>query len=506
MYALLVKAAICVLLIKKPFVEDACKNKLIYRQTFIHVGQQQTLCCPVNKQAMAASGTQDKTAKTTKMPTLQEMQELYEKITPLQKIVTLQHIYSLYMAASQNAEKKEVSFNIIQLQRMINSNPLVNPDFDFLNITEFLSGTKDTGNSSSSSSNNNNSNSNSHNSNSSKGPVSPVQLIQILTESLTLRDERGQNEQVIQQVPNSMLFKLSKYIDLNFVKDRLIKLLNSYKNDTLTEIEELEKEWKAKSTEIADIEGGEMNDGVLYEEFLKELKRKRGSGGNAKKSSEDSSVEVSPSAATVSTTAAGDGDSVDTPQGKKLQISRNVSKTVEKTIENSSILSGQKRKRGDVDDSEEDGDGNAVSDTESSVVDTEQKLQVKRRTRTRSQATSVSIDEDVVSAKKHDSKRFQQLSVPLITQISSHRIASMFTTPVDEPDYDRVVKQATDLKSITRQIKAGEVKSVDELELRMQVMFTNAVVYNCDVEGMQEGILDMMHEWDKLVSMLRESL
>lgn len=265
------------------------------------------------------STTHKTSTKQTKMPTPQEMQELYDKITPLQKIVTLQHIYSLYMAAAQQSEKKEVSFNIIQLQRMINSNPLVNPDFDFLNISGFLnSGKENTGKGSNSS----------HISN--KGPVSPVQLIQILTESLTLRDERGRNEQVIQQVPNTMLFRLSKFIDLNFVKDRLIKLLNAYKNTTLKEIEELENKWKTKKNEIQKIEEGKMDDGVLYEEFLKDIKRKRGSVEKKstiemKKESNSKSLSPSPEKSNL--------NNADLSQGKKLQISRHVSKKMEKSLE-----------------------------------------------------------------------------------------------------------------------------------------------------------------------------
>ncbi|KAG0683739.1 hypothetical protein C6P40_004890, partial [Pichia californica] len=255
-------------------------------------------------------------SKQTKMPTPQEMQELYDKITPLQKIVTLQHIYSLYMAAAQQSEKKEVSFNIIQLQRMINSNPLVNPEFDFLDISGFLNNSKEKMGKGSN---------NGNGSGLNKGPVSPVQLIQILTESLTLRDERGRNEQVIQQVPNTMLFRLSKFIDLNFVKDRLIKLLNAYKNTTLKEIEELENKWKTKKSEIQKIEEGKMDDGILYEEFLKDLKRKRGTVDKKatvielKKDTGTKSISPLPEK-TVNTNS--NTNTSDITQGKKLQISR----------------------------------------------------------------------------------------------------------------------------------------------------------------------------------------
>ncbi|TID22597.1 hypothetical protein CANINC_003257 [Pichia inconspicua] len=519
--------------------------------------------------------------KSTKMPTLQEMQELYEKITPLQKIVTLQHIYSLYMAASQNAEKKDVSFNIIQLQRMINSNPLVNPDFDFLNISKFLSNYKD--NTKDKKDDKKTTEKGQNNTSLSKGPVSPVQLIQILTESLTLRDERGQNEQVIQQVPNSMLFKLSQFIDLNFVKDRLIKLLNSYKNDTLKEIEELEHKWRVKKAEILNIEEGKMDDGFLYEEFLKDLKKKRSTTIKADSNKKTVDVKINTSLGDAddanNQTDSSSGSRVaspnlqDTQQNKKLQISRNVSKTVEKTIEGSTLLSGNEKESENENeganeneneeeyenenaDENSDKNENELEEAEvegkvkaeakglkrkleepltpskrskkeeeynSAISDhdlaEEKAEQVKTRSRTRSMANSVSNEEKAHLEKvekatetdknvKHESKRFQQLSVPLITQISSHRIASLFLTPVninDQPEYNKLIKQPTDLKSIVRQIKAGEISTVDQLELKMQLMFTNAIMYNDDIEGMKEGILDMMNEWDKLVVILKEN-
>lgn len=498
--------------------------------------------------ALSKESKETKSSKTTKMPTLQEMQELYEKITPLQKIVTLQHIYSLYMAASQNTEKKEVSFNIIQLQRMINSNPLVNPDFDFLNISKFLNNHKD--NSKDKKDDKKSTDKGTGGSGSSnKGPVSPVQLIQILTESLTLRDERGQNEQVIQQVPNSMLFKLSKFIDLNFVKDRLIKLLNSYKNDTLKEIEVLENKWKTKKSEIQNIEEGKMDDAVLYEEFLKDLKRKRSTSIKAELLKKVSDGDSSMSNTNSPEPSRNPSPTVtDSQQGKKLQISRNVSKTVEKTIESSTLLSGKDKSKDEtlvkpLDDVEavkgekrkaqeepstpskrskkDNQSSSAISDTESNPRENDEKIEhVKRRSRTRSMANNVSAEENLHLEKmnkatekeknmKHESKRFQQLSVPLITQISSHRIASMFSTPVnvnDQPEYFKLIKQPTDLKSIIRQIKAGEISTVGQLELKMQLMFTNAIMYNDDIDGMKEGIIDMMNEWEKLVLMLKENL
>lgn len=563
------------------------------------------------------------TTKQTKMPTPQEMQELYDKITPLQKIVTLQHIYSLYMAAAQQSEKKEVSFNIIQLQRMINSNPLVNPDFDFLDISGFLNTGKEKSGKGGSI-------------NYNKGPVSPVQLIQILTESLTLRDERGRNEQVIQQVPNTMLFRLNKFIDLNFVKDRLIKLLNAYKNTTLKEIEELENKWKTKKGEIQKIEEGKMDDGVLYEEFLRDLKRKRGSGSSEKKvptpvndaKRENSSKSNSP-APTSDKNAVNDNSlkaepsnnatsGGDISQAKKLQISRHVNKQIEKNLElaekcssagvavanavatvtatnveasnkgntpepesnirsnvkenhsvkeletsqdtvKSPVVTSSEKEESEskekdsvevkVDDKEKEEEKDIFVDASENVspkdkqseIDTsvhntrlpkhklddddeeeeeeeeeehvakkpkvEEEEQIQTRARTRSISTS---EEKTAHVTKVISKKFQQLSIQLIKNISSHRIASMFLNPVnahDEPQYYELIKKPIDLKTITKRIKSRDIDTIEKLELEMQIMFTNAIMYNdMSQEDVYLGILDMKKEWEGLVSMLRENM
>lgn len=532
-------------------------------------------------------------ARPSKMPTAQEMQELYDRITPLQKIVTLQHIYSLYMAAAQQTEKKDVSFNIIQLQRMINSNPLVNPDFDFLDVAGYLN----------------------TNHNNNKGPVSPVQLIQILTESLTLRDERGRNEQVIQQVPNTMLFKLSKFIDLNFVKDRLIKLLNSYKNTALKEVDELETKWKAKKLEITNIENGKMDDSVLYEEFLKDLKRKRSTGTSSKnltdksispsvtpvenKESEKVNVKVDPIVEKKDAVVEKNKEIMkeNVKEHSKQIITENVKENIKdvnketKDDDNNNLQVSEDEKKDvfvdapetmseiveDTDkprEKQEKNDENIAHKTRSAVkhkleeevekspkkmkqaekevvvepkvdVEPEEKPVVQTRPRTR-RSSIIELekekeketekekdneldtkdkdikDEDLKEKDSKDtkesgevkepilSKKFLQLSTQLITNISSHRIASMFLHPVnkdEEPEYYKLIKKPIDLKNIVRMIKGGKITTIEELELNMQIMFTNAIMYNDTSDGdIYESILDMMKEWNSLIDMLKENI
>lgn len=603
-----------------------------------------------NNTNVSASNKTEKSSKQSKMFSPQVMQEQYDKITPLQKIVTLQHIYSLYMAAAQQPDKREVNFNIIQLQRMINSNPLVNPEFDFLDISGFFNKKNTSTNSNNSSGSKGKSSQSSgglsSNTNLWKEPVSPVQLIQILTESLTLRDENIKNEQVIQQVPNKMLFRLSKYIDLNFVKDRLIKLLNAYKNSTLLEIEELENKWKSKKAEIQKIEEGKMDDGVLYEEFLKDLKKKRGDKGKRldsvspptekkEKTTVVNKEETDKESEEVTNLSSDDfgrefvelGEMADSNTTETKMRSKDISKNKEEgendepTLPKQNIENNSKASKSDtetinekdikteieledvfVDASEHVNDkhftnegtdklvddksrnssiersgvkeelssaGNVVDSTISSKEEenmkegTEELLEEASKSKKNTQQSEdvpihntrsskhklgESADGDVVSSKKMklsrfveepspdieeereesissiqtrsktnvddknkaEIKKFQQLSHQLLTNISSHRFASMFLNPVnanDEPMYYALIKKPVDLKTINKKVRAGSISSFEELDLEMQIMFTNAIMYNdMGQQEMYKGIMDMMKEWESLVDMVRENV
>jgi hypothetical protein len=416
--------------------------------------------------------------KQTKMPTPQEMQELYDRITPLQKIVTLQHIYSLYMAAAQSpSPKKDVSFNIIQLQRMINSNPLVNPDFDFLNVKNTSNATAHTG------------------AVAGKGPVSPVQLIQILTESLTLGDtsnggggngngsgnSTGKNEQVIQQVPNTMLFKLSRFIDLNFVKDRLIKLLNAYKNTTCKEIEDLQTRWKTKQDEIAKIEQGKMDDSVLYEEFLRDLKRKRGVVDKRDKSSTPTPTGTPTGAATAVSTP---------PTVAAATASAKVSATGN-TTESKDVFV-------DAAESPETGTGTGTG-AESKTKPSNPKLTpskpepIAHKTRSSSKhkldessepnepsGEAPSPKRAKLRTRSHDaSTSFQTQALRALSILSSNPLAEpILRMPATIAEYKRVVKRPRDLQSITRGVEAGDIADRDTLMYDVQLAFANVAMYS----------------------------
>ncbi|GME81169.1 unnamed protein product [Ambrosiozyma monospora] len=194
------------------------------------------------------------------MPTQEELMQMYSQVTILQKIVTLQHIHSLYLAAQQSQPPhRDISFNILQLQKMINNNPLINPDFDLLDINGSLNAL----------------NLKRQNGGAIKNILNAIQIVQVITETLSIEGPNGVHETPIQQVPKTTVFKLSNLINANLVKDRLIKILNKYKNTTLEEITALETNYKAKKNEIELVENGKVEDKVLYQEFVDKLNKEQ---------------------------------------------------------------------------------------------------------------------------------------------------------------------------------------------------------------------------------------
>lgn len=195
-----------------------------------------------------------------KMPTQKQLVQMYSRVTILQKIVTLQHIYSLYLAAQQSKPpRKSVSFNILQLQKMINNSPLINPNFDFLNMKESLNHMRQK----------------KQKGKTTESVLSAIQIVQVIAETLAIQGRDGKNISIISQVPKTTVFMLTPKITITFVRDRLIKILNNYKSNTLKDITALEMNYKRKIKEISLMEKGEISDKDLREEFTRTLRHSK---------------------------------------------------------------------------------------------------------------------------------------------------------------------------------------------------------------------------------------
>ncbi|AOA64081.1 hypothetical protein PP7435_CHR3-0831 [Komagataella phaffii CBS 7435] len=106
-------------------------------------------------------------------------------------------------------------------------------------------------------------------------------------------------------------------------------------------------------------------------------------------------------------------------------------------------------------------------------------------------------------------KKFQTIASNLISQISSNRFASTFLAPVnksEEPEYYKIVKQPQDLKTILKHCRNGEITTFDELTKVLQIMFTNAIIYNDEDSDVSKLTIEMMEETTKIIELFRESL
>ncbi|CDK24882.1 unnamed protein product [Kuraishia capsulata CBS 1993] len=426
------------------------------------------------------SGQQSKTAAA------QAAAAAYAKVTMLQKIVTLQHIHSLFLASNSGAvgtKPDYVSFNILHLQALINNNPLINPEFDLLNISTSHSITK------------------SKKPAGAKPTLSPVQIVQVIADCLSL-DPIMPEDPVISQVPKTTIFKLSTRIQIAMVKDRLIKILNSYKNSALHEISSLEKVFKKRKDEMEMIEQGKVNDDLLIKEFNKTQPNTTDKFENKEKA--EAKIDSEPiEEITVKDEVA------KTSEKKNIQEEEEKEETTQDTADRageedksaSAVEEAPSASPMDVDEKEsepeEDHEDESNRGIKRSRDDNEQSEVSKRRHRSETPTAPPT------------NKKFQTIATQLITQISSNRFASMFLQPVsesDEPEYYVLIKNPQDLKKIQKDVKRGEINTFQELEYRLQVMFTNAVMYNKFHSETYNWTIEMMEETANLIKLFKDSL
>jgi hypothetical protein len=77
--------------------------------------------------------------------------------------------------------------------------------------------------------------------------------------------------------------------------------------------------------------------------------------------------------------------------------------------------------------------------------------------------------------------KLKQSMTRIITLLISNKHAELFRRPVtkkEAPDYEDAVQHPTDLTTIQRAVKAGQIVSWDELERELRKMLANCVVYN----------------------------
>ncbi|GMF05387.1 unnamed protein product [[Candida] boidinii] len=85
----------------------------------------------------------------------------------------------------------------------------------------------------------------------------------------------------------------------------------------------------------------------------------------------------------------------------------------------------------------------------------------------------------------------------------------MFLQPVnksDEPLYYKIINSPQDLKTIQREVKQGKITTFGELEFRLQLMFSNAVMYNDIKADTYKLTIEMMEEAKNIIELFRDSI
>ena len=117
-------------------------------------------------------------------------------------------------------------------------------------------------------------------------------------------------------------------------------------------------------------------------------------------------------------------------------------------------------------------------------------------TSTPSSAKSVSVEED------RDFKAWKKSIILVWGQISQHKNANLFAaavTEADAPDYRDIVNRPMDLNSIKKNVESGHIKTTEEFERDLMLMFLNATMYNCSDHEVYKLSRDMYEDTKKIL-------
>jgi bromodomain-containing protein 8 len=87
-------------------------------------------------------------------------------------------------------------------------------------------------------------------------------------------------------------------------------------------------------------------------------------------------------------------------------------------------------------------------------------------------------------------------------QISCHKHANIFAGPVSEteaPDYKSIVYDPIDLGAIKRNIESGLIKTTDEFQRDLTLMFFNATMYNSTDHTVHQRTIAMQKDTEKMI-------
>ena len=114
-----------------------------------------------------------------------------------------------------------------------------------------------------------------------------------------------------------------------------------------------------------------------------------------------------------------------------------------------------------------------------------------------SSTKSVTIEED------RDYRAWKKSIILVWNQISQHKNANLFVnavTEADAPDYRDIVFRPMDLNSIKRNVESGHIRTTEEFERDLMLMFFNATMYNSSDHEVYKLTKDMHEDTEKILT------
>lgn len=112
-------------------------------------------------------------------------------------------------------------------------------------------------------------------------------------------------------------------------------------------------------------------------------------------------------------------------------------------------------------------------------------------------AKSVTIEED------RDYRAWKKSIILVWNQISQHKNANLFVnavTEADAPDYLDIVFRPMDLNSIKRNVESGHIRTTEDFERDLMLMFFNATMYNSSDHEVYKLTKDMHEDTEKILT------
>ncbi len=105
-------------------------------------------------------------------------------------------------------------------------------------------------------------------------------------------------------------------------------------------------------------------------------------------------------------------------------------------------------------------------------------------------------------------KKFQSNIIAVLNNISAHRFASIFATPVssrDAPNYGTMIRKPMDIKTIKARIKNGDILTSSVFHKEILQMLSNAIMFNSEGSEVGKMAWEVGSHAEHLISMYKDT-